>query len=94
VLTRDPGWSAAGVLVAGTFEEALRRADELSGDVMVAGGGRVYAEALPWADEQVLTEVPASPEGDVRYPDFDRSEWVEVQREPHDGYDLVRWERT
>jgi dihydrofolate reductase len=94
VLTRNPGWSAEGVLVAGTFEEALREADALPGDVMVAGGARVYTEALAWADQQVLTEVHASPEGDVRYPDFDRSEWVEVRREPHDGYDLVWWERT
>ena len=94
VLTRGPTWSAAGVLVAASFEEALRRADELSGDVMVAGGAQVYAEALPWADEQVLTEVHASPEGDVHYPDFDRAEWVEVRREPKDGYDLVWWERT
>jgi dihydrofolate reductase len=82
------------VLVAPSFEEALRRADELSGEVMVAGGAHVYAAALPWADQQVLTEVHASPEGDVHYPDFDRSEWVEVRREPHDGYDFVWWERT
>ena len=94
VLTRDPGWSAPGVLVAASFEDALRRADELTGDVMVAGGARVYAEALSRADEQVLTEVHASPEGDVRYPEFDRAEWVEVRREPHDGYDFVWWERT
>lgn len=94
VLTRDPAWGAAGVLVVGSFEEALRRADELTGDVMVVGGAQVYAEALPWADEQVLTEVHARPEGDVLYPAFDRVEWVEVRREPKDGYDLVWWERT
>src|SRR4051812_22486581 len=54
VLTRDHGWTAAGVLLAGSFEEALARADELPGDVMVAGGAREYAEALRWADAQVL----------------------------------------
>src|SRR5215211_6934106 len=77
VLTRDPGWSAPGVLVAGSFEDALRRADDLPGEVMVVGGARVYAEALPWADEQVLTEVHLNPDGDVSYPEFDRSQWVE-----------------
>jgi dihydrofolate reductase len=94
VLTRDPGWSAPGVLVAASFEEALRRADDLPGDVMVAGGAAVYAEALASADEQVLTEVRARPEGDVRYPDLDTSRWLEVKREPHDGYDFVWWEHT
>ena len=37
VLTRDPAWSADGVLVAHDVDEALRIADGLEGDVMVAG---------------------------------------------------------
>ena len=43
---------------------------------MVAGGAEVYAAALPVAHAQVLTEVHLRPEGDVRYPDFDRAEWT------------------
>jgi dihydrofolate reductase len=96
VLTRDPAWSAGDerVLVAGSLDEALRLAADLPGDVYVAGGAQVYAAALPLADAQVLSEVHASPEGDTVYPAFDRSEWQEVDREPGDGFDVVRWERT
>jgi dihydrofolate reductase len=96
VLTRDPAWSAGDerVLVAGSLDEALRLAADLPGDVYVAGGAQVYAAALPLADAQVLSEVHASPEGDTVYPSFDRSEWREVSREPGDGFDVVRWERT
>jgi dihydrofolate reductase len=89
VLTRDRSWSADGVLVA----HALQVADGLPGDVMVAGGADVYAATLPVADEQVLSEVPLEPVGDVFYPEFDRSEWVETLREQHEGYDVVHWER-
>jgi len=89
VLTRDPDWQAEGVLVAHDLEAALRMAEDLPGDVMVAGGAQVYAAALPLADEQVLTEVHLSPEGDVRYPGFDRSEWVETARETGEAYDRV-----
>ena len=89
VLTRDPGWHAEGVLVAHDLEGALRMAEDLPGDVMVAGGAQVYAAALPLADEQVLTEVHLSPEGDVRYPGFDRDEWVETGREAGEAYDRV-----
>ncbi len=46
VLTRDPSWSADGVLVAASFEAALDLADGLPGEVMVVGGAAVYAEAL------------------------------------------------
>jgi dihydrofolate reductase len=89
VLTRDAGWRADGVRVATSFGEALRIADGLPGDVMVAGGAQVYAEALPVADVQVLTRVHLSPDGDTRYPPFDAAEWEETRREPHGTHDVV-----
>ena len=89
VLTRDPGWRADGVLVTASLAEALRVADELPGDVMVAGGAQVYAEALPVADAQVLTRVRLTPDGDTRYPAFDPAEWDETRREDHGTHDVV-----
>ena len=93
VLTRDPGWQADGVLVAHDLDDALAQAENLPGDVMVAGGAQVYAAAMPYADEQVITEVHQDPEGDVLYPTFDPSEWTETRREPGDDYDRVWWQR-
>jgi dihydrofolate reductase len=83
VLTRDRNWSAVGVLVARDLGHALELAAGLGGDVFVAGGAAVYAEALDRADVQVLTEVHLTPEGDTRYPDFDRTLWTETRRERH-----------
>ncbi len=94
VLTRNPDWSAEGVFVAHSVKEAIELAQNFEGDVMVIGGGHVYADAMPFADVQVLTEVHASPEGDTYYPEWDRSEWTEARREPRDGFDLVWWERA
>jgi dihydrofolate reductase len=93
VLTRSPDWFAEGVLVAHDLAGALALANTLPGDVMVAGGGQVYAAALAVADEQVLTEVDLEPAGDAFYPAFDRSEWMEASRVTHDGFDVVRWVR-
>ena len=83
VLTRHADWAAEGVLVARDLDEALELAEALSSEVFVVGGAGVYAEALGRAHAQVLTEVHLEPEGDTRYPHFDRSEWVELKREPH-----------
>lgn len=94
VITRQSGWSAEGVLTAGSLEEALVTADEHSGEVMVIGGGEVYAAALRVADVQVLSEVHLSPAGDTCYPEFDRDQWAEVSREQRDGFDIVRLERS
>ncbi|WP_127480833.1 dihydrofolate reductase [Nocardioides pantholopis] len=93
VLTRSPDWTAEGVLVAHDLDEALALAETLPGDVMVAGGGEVYAAALPLADEQVISEVDLEPEGDAFYPAYDPAEWTETRREPHEGYQRVWLER-
>jgi dihydrofolate reductase len=87
VLTRDPEWHADGVLTASSLPEALAMAD---GDVYVAGGATVYAQALPYADEQLLSEVDLEPDGDTYYPELDEDEWPEVSREHHDGFEVVR----
>ena len=97
VLTRSPDWSADGVLVAHDLAGALALADGIDDDpdrrIVIAGGGQVYAAALPVADEQVITEVDLEPEGDAFYPAFDRAEWRETAREHHDGYDRVWLQR-
>lgn len=93
VVTRQPDWSADGVLVAHSVEEGIALAQAVEGDVMVIGGGHIYRDAMPLADLQILTEVHQSPEGDTRYPEFDPGDWTEVRREGHDGFDFVWLER-
>jgi dihydrofolate reductase len=88
VLTRDPAWTAEGVLVATDLATALRLAEGIDTEVYVVGGASVYAEALEVADEQVLTEVHLSPTGDTSYPAFDRSRWIETRREPNLGAEV------
>lgn len=89
VLTRDQTWSYEGVLVAHDIDTALALAEKEQGDTIIAGGAQVYAAALPHATDQVITYVHLTPDGDVLYPSFDPSEWVETKREPHEAYDRV-----
>jgi dihydrofolate reductase len=91
VVTRDPAWSADGVLVAHSLEEALAIAGD--DEVFVAGGASVYEAALPHADAQLLSEVDVEPDGDTFYPPVDTDVWAEVSREPREGFTVVRWER-
>jgi dihydrofolate reductase len=91
VLTRDPEWHADGVLTASSLEEALATAE---GDVYVAGGATVYAQALPYADEQLISEVDLEPDGDTFYPEFDRDEWEQTSRRPHEGFAVVTWRKA
>jgi len=84
VLTGDRGYRAEGALVCHTLGEALTAADGLAGragvdEVMVIGGGRLFAEALPLAHRLYLTEVNAEPAGDAYFPPFDRGDWAETE---------------
>jgi len=88
VLTRDPRFRADGVDVAATLDEALALAQRLgvamaASAVIVAGGGEIYAQALPLADRLELTLVRASPPGDALFPAFDRTLFDECARSEH-----------
>lgn len=94
VLSRDPTWTAEGVLRAGNLESVLMLAQAVSEDVLyVAGGAEIYREAMPFADVQLISEIPLEPPGDAFYPAIDPDLWIEVDRQPRDGFELVRWER-
>src|SRR3954466_10090480 len=71
VLTRNPAWSADGVLAAHSLDDALAVAADQPGETYVVGGTQVYGQALPLATHQVLTEVHRTVDGDARYPEFD-----------------------
>jgi dihydrofolate reductase len=95
VVTRDPEWAYDGVLVAPSVQEAIDLGRRLDDEIVnVGGGAQVYAEALPLATDQILTEVHLAPEGDTHYPEFDQDEWQETRREGHTDHDPsyeVRW---
>jgi dihydrofolate reductase len=82
VVTRNAGWRAVGAERAGSLDDALRLLDDAP-RVFVIGGGQLYAEALPLADELLLTEIDAEVEGDTWFPAWERSEFEETGRERH-----------
>lgn len=90
VLTRDPQWSAPGVQVAHTLDEALTMAEATGdGEVFVAGGEDVFRRALDRADRLQLTRIHRDFPGDTFFPEFDEAQWQEVEREDHGPTDAV-----
>ena len=78
----------------GSLEAALDLANTLDDEVVyVAGGGTIYEQAWPRVTDLDLTEVHAEAEGSVRLPPIDADDWVEVSREPHEGFDFVSYRR-
>ncbi|MDX1605758.1 MAG: type 3 dihydrofolate reductase, partial [Candidatus Competibacterales bacterium] len=86
VLSRRPGYRAEGCTVVASLAQAEQMAGEVE-ELMIIGGGELYRQALPRARRIYLTEVHARPEGTVRFPELDRSEWRELRRETHPADD-------
>ena len=95
VVTRQPDWSAPGVVAAHSLDEALKLAEDVSPgqDAYVAGGGEIYRLALPLADRLELTEIDADLAGDTMFPAFDQSAWTETTRADRPGYSWVTYTR-
>lgn len=75
VLTRNPAYVVAeGVVVCASLAEVLQRAHG-SEKLFVLGGAQVYEQALPLADEMILTHLPIEVEGDAYFPAWEEGEW-------------------
>lgn len=88
VVTRDGRFAADGAIIASSLDEAVALAQDWArangaDEIMVIGGGEIYAQAIGRADRLYLTYVQASPEGDTHFPDVSPSIWREVSQESH-----------
>lgn len=82
VLTRDRHWSAEGVTVVHSVDEALAAVE---GDrVSVIGGRDIFQLFRERADRMELTKIWRNYEGDIYYQPADQGEWEEVAREFHE----------
>ena len=79
VVTRNAGWSVPDAERAGSLDDAIGRCE--ADECFILGGATVYEQALPIADRMVITHVHAEPEGDTRFPEWERSDWRVVSEE-------------
>lgn len=81
VLSRQPGWQAAGAELAPSLDAALASAAGAP-QVFVIGGGQAYVEAMAIADQLVITEIDQDFEGDTHFPPRPAA-FAEASRETH-----------
>lgn len=106
ILTRDPSWTALGVSVASSIEQAIDLAEgqafiDGADSVMVIGGAEVYRQALPFASRAFVTRVHGQVDGDAFFDLDEIASWREVAREripagEHNSHDfsVIRLEKA
>ena len=78
VLTRDRSWYAEGVIAVHSVEEALTQAGS-SDELVAIGGAEIYRLVLPFARRIYLTHVHADVPGNITFPEFDSTQWADVE---------------
>lgn len=77
VISTNPEYNADGAEVVTSVEESIKLAETEDTDAFVIGGGRIYTEFLPYADNLYLTEINAEcPDADTYFPDFNKSDYI------------------
>lgn len=101
VVTRQKDFIAPGCMVVGSLEEAIDKGRERSNEeIFLIGGAEIYKSGLAIANRLYLTEIKATIEGDVYFPSFNKTLWVEESRIHHfiderhcHSFDFVKYTR-
>lgn len=106
IVSRDAGYRPEGVTMVSSLDEAIRLALDKAaetgvGEIFIAGGGEIYAQAMRFADTLHITHIDATIEGDTRFPVIDTAQFrkVEEQHQPageKDNYPVTfaTWRRV
>ena len=88
VVTRNVEFEHEGVFTVTSVALGLELAESLAikcgaDEIMVIGGGEIYAQMLTFADRIYKTEVHKDVVGDTLFPELDPARWHEISRETH-----------
>ena len=79
VVTRNLAYQAEGAVVVHSVSAALAEAGNVE-EVMIIGGGRFYAEALPLVNRVYLTRIHQVFEGDAFFPELEKG-WIVLDQQ-------------
>jgi dihydrofolate reductase len=85
IVTRHRDVVPQGAHMAPDIEAALALAESFAcrggNEIIIAGGGEIYAQTIARADRLFITEVDVAPAGAAKFPPIDPAVWREVKRE-------------
>lgn len=91
VISRDANLVIDGVTTVTSIDDALQAAGTVE-EVMIIGGGAVYAACLPLANKLYVTHIDADIDGDTQFPqwgsDFQESYSEAFSADEKNAYDM------
>jgi len=80
ILTQNENYQSEGCTIINDLNQVIARSEDLD-EIMIIGGAQLYKDTLGLANCLFITEVHADVEGDVYFPEFDRGNWQEIERQ-------------
>jgi dihydrofolate reductase len=99
ILTRDKNFQAEGCEIFYSMQDILNHYQS-ENEIMIAGGGKIYAETINKADSIHLTIIDKEIEGDIFFPEFNLCDFKEVEKEfvageiPYTYYNFERIKKS
>ena len=92
VLTRNPFFTANGIIVIHTIKEGIEFAKATGEkELFIIGGGEIYRQSLMLADRLYITEVDLEIEGDTFFPELNPKEWKLISEDSHEANEKNKW---
>jgi dihydrofolate reductase len=81
VITRNPAWQHEGVESLASLQAAQALLKEET--AFIIGGAQIYEQALPLADQLIVTKIQQDFICDAFFPAINPHQWEEIARENH-----------
>src|SRR3989338_3431360 len=86
VLSSKDDFSASGIYEFNDLQKALDYAQSLGKRIYSIGGSHVYSQTIDLASELLISHVKEEYEGDVFFPEYDKSRWQEFDSMEFDQF--------
>lgn len=97
VISKNKNWKSGfeEVLIFQNIDDAFNYCEEKSIEkIFITGGGEIYKQTVPLADEMILSFMNFKAEGEIFFPKIDELNWSIVSREQKEKFEIVRYIRN
>ncbi len=92
ILTRSKELEREDIDIANSLEEAW---EKTRGDkAFIIGGSSIYKQTLEKADKMVLTHIHKKYEGDTYFPEWDKENWTETERDDRENFSFTTYQKN
>ena len=82
------------VVIKSSLQSAIDYCKELNPEkIFIIGGGEIFKQSIPLADEMIITFMKFDAEGEIKYPEFDSKQWKIEKIMDHELFEVFRYER-